>query len=112
MKRIFSNKELEFFKKNIKHLEEKLEIMNMSDEELIGREVISIRSGFGTIDGGQKMIVSSIYYFGDKKIKTFELRPIKESQSVYPNHPGWSSICTNKHYDFILWDRNKKYKFQ
>ena len=112
MKRnIFSKEEVLFFQKQIPFLEERLEIMNMAPENLVGREVISIRSGFGTIGGGQKMVIERIYYFGNNKVPNLALSAIPESDGYDPEHKSYVSVCSNRAYDFILWDRKKKYKF-
>ena len=111
MKNIFSKKEVEFIEKAIPFFNERIQMMNTPDEELVGKEVISIRSGFSTLDGGQKMKIESIYHFGVNKIKQFKLVAIKESIDCSYGTGKWISQCDRKHNDFILWDRTRKYNF-
>jgi hypothetical protein len=55
---------LEFAKANILLFDEKYEIFLAKPEDLIGKKVVSIRSGFSNSGGGQIMLVNKIETYG------------------------------------------------
>ena len=83
---------LEFARTNILQFEERYEMFATKPEDLIGKKVISIRSGFSS-EGGQVMIVESIN--GDNVY----LIPCEESINIHEGHKGWgckvNEICNS-----------------
>lgn len=83
---------LAFANANIPLFAERYEISITKPEDLIGKKVISIRSGFSS-EGGQVMIVESIN--GDNVY----LIPCEESINIHEGHTGWgcrvNEICNS-----------------
>jgi len=95
---------LEFVKSNINLFDEKYEMFLTKPEDLIGKKVISIWSGFSTSGGGQVMVVESIYHF--KEHLNLRLMPCEESSlpSMHrESHNGWSCRYEERCSAFIFY---------
>ena len=79
----------------------KYEIYTMYKPDLVGKKVISIRSGFSA-GAGQIMTVSEV---DDKRII---LIPNELSKNVNNAHLGWMSEISECHNDFIIYEENIK----
>lgn len=106
-------KNLEQFVKEVNPIVlEQFKISKIEPIDLIGKEVISIRSGFSSGNGGQKMIVKDVVKKGDDgKGRNWGndyiiLKPLYPNDS---NENGWLSNPTDFWNDFVfLTDETKK----
>lgn len=81
----------------IPDIKERYDMYKMSPDQLIGKKVISIRSGFSNSGGGQVMFINN----ADNNM--IYLIPCKES-SIYVNATtSWQCKYTEKHNSFILY---------
>ena len=84
---------LEFAKQHIEKFDEKYEMFLAKPEDLIGKKVISIRSGFSNSGGGQIMLVDSIKPYkegGETHIHLIPCEETKVRDYERTNHLGWS----------------------
>jgi hypothetical protein len=99
---------LEFAKSNIKLFDEKYEMFLAKPEDLIGKKVISIRSGF-TGGGGQVMVVEKLHHF--KEYLNIILMPCEESSlpSMHrESHNGWSCRYEERCNSFIFYTPERR----
>jgi len=78
----------------------KFNMFNATKEELIGKKVFAIRSGFGCGSEGRLMIIDKIEVDGRIHLKDPRINP--------DNSRGWLSKMDNKHNDFIFMEDKKK----
>jgi hypothetical protein len=84
---------LEFAKMHIEKFDEKYKMFLAKPEDVIGKKVVSIRSGFSNSGGGQVMLIDKIEPYGDHPDLHIHLVPCAESnlrQDERTNHLGWS----------------------
>lgn len=92
------NKE-EFATSIIPNFNERWEVYNSKPEDLIGRKVISITSGFSTTGGGQIMIID------DANEHQIHFISCEESRNVDERHLGWGCSYDERHNKFIFIDK-------
>ena len=87
---------------------EQYKIWQMSLDELVGKEVISIRSGFSG-SAGQIMKVEKIVFAGESSggegtyyNDYIVLAPTKQSINTHLNLNGWLCAHNEKHTSFVL----------
>jgi hypothetical protein len=88
-----------FFAKNyFPMFQEKYEVHKATPQELIGKKVLSIRSGFSTSGGGQVMIIDE----ADENMIHF--KPCEESINVLSSmsHKGWGCAYEERVSAFIF----------
>lgn len=91
----------EFAKANVPNIQERLEVYNSSPQDLIGRKVSSIRSGFSNTGGGQIMIIDSA---DEKRIHFIHCEESYlggENNKI--NHRGWGCDYSDRHNSFIFY---------
>jgi hypothetical protein len=106
---------LEFAKANIPLFEEKYEIFLAKPEDLIGKKVVSIRSGFSNSGGGQVMLIDKIETYGNtpESIKPelqIHLIPCEESilrDDERSYHRGWGCRYSERASSFIFYRQKK-----
>lgn len=104
------NKLLEFAKQNVDLFEEKYEMFLAKPEDIIGRKVMSIRSGFSG-DGGMVMLATETKMNGDKL--TIHLTPCEESNLPpmhLQGHRGWSCDYDRRSNSFIFYKPKENMK--
>jgi hypothetical protein len=88
----------EFASKIVSNLEERYKIYSMTPEELLGKKVISIRSGFTSSGGGQIMLIDSI------EGNNVHFKPTEESININKiNHLGWGCGLDELPHSVILY---------
>jgi len=95
----------QFAEQIVPDFEGRWEMYNMTPEELIGKTVVSIRSGFSSMDGGQIMKVESMREFnGNIQI---HLEPTLDSL-IYDDeretHLGWSCDWDDRYNSFVIYE--------
>lgn len=101
---------LEFAKANIPLFDEKYEMFLAKPEDLIGKKVISIRSGFSNSGGGQIMLVDKVETYGNNRELQIHLVPCEESilrNDERSYHRGWSCRHTERTSSFIFYKPKK-----
>ena len=86
-----------FVKAIVPNIEDRWEIAQMTPEQLIGKKVISIRSGFSNSGGGQIMLVD------EADTKRVHFVPTEESTDRHEGHLGWSCEFQNISHSVILY---------
>ncbi len=82
-----------------KNILKRFEIYKSSRRKLIGKTVISIRSGFSTVGGGQIMKIDSI------KDDIINLIPTEKSLDIYDDEfAGWAVAWEDRYNSFILYE--------
>jgi hypothetical protein len=86
-----------FFAKNyFPNFLDKYEVFKATPADLIGKKVISIRSGFSTSNGGQVMIIDK----ADEHMIHFI--PCDESINLHDNHLGWGCMYEQRVESFVF----------
>jgi hypothetical protein len=101
---------LEFAKANIPLFEEKYEMFLAKPEDLIGKKVMSIRSGFSNSGGGQVMLVDKIDTYKEGGEAHVHLLPCEESilrNDERQSHRGWSCRYTERASSIIFYKPKK-----
>ena len=93
----------QFAEEIIPNFKERWEMYSMTPEQLLGRTVVSIRSGFSSIGGGQIMKVDSVKKFNHNI--QIHLEPTLDSMLMgddIKKHLGWGCDWDDRHNSFIL----------
>lgn len=97
----------EFAKSCIPLFDEKYEMFLAKPEDLVGKKVISICSGFSCSGGGQVMVVESI------EDNVIILGPCEETySSAKERNVRWSTNFKDKHKSIIFYNEDKKQEYK
>lgn len=100
---------LVFARERIKNFDERYEMFLTKAEDLIGKKVISIRSGFSG-DSGQVMIIDKMKSYNDNE-PYIHLMPCEESslrERERENHLGWGVRFAERQDAFIFYKPKEK----